>query len=412
MAGNVMKKPLNQLQNPEYPDIKAPPIRFRDSGKHWTVDVGQTLRDLEDFTQGYENAVLYQSKDWNKTNYGKSSFRQAVNHNFRPPLRTLEDIEPLSRLPRKPVVPRINPGGEDTYKAQNMTPSGVFGYLEDRVKPGEMDSGFYAPRDSIYDYIPHIMPDLQTKLPTHSAISFQESDFRPENFSHMASNLPVILENDPRRSTNGHAGFVGTYTRDGNDAPYQSENFELVNKLPQYSVDAGYEAPFKFGGGDSGLDIAGGNDINEYLVDRATPGAISSGFDGPGKGTPIEMTPTSVENALTNSRITHRLGIKSGIQHTNLSTNVSEMQPMTPQEYTKEKLSYSYTVPGTPMYRTNMAETAPKGIGRRVNGKIFVKPPRSYDHSSHPSTFQPAPIALKSDVMGGKIGNYKFGKKR
>ena len=78
-----MKKPLNQLQNPEYPDIKAPPTRFRSAGKHWTVDVGQALRDLEDFTQGYENAVLYQSKDWNKTNYGKSSFRQAANHNFR-----------------------------------------------------------------------------------------------------------------------------------------------------------------------------------------------------------------------------------------------------------------------------------------------------------------------------------------
>ena len=408
MAGNVMKKPLNQLQNPEYPDIKAPPTRFRSAGKHWTVDVGQALRDLEDFTQGYENAVLYQSKDWNKTNYGKSSFRQAVNHNFRPPLRTQEDIMPLSRLPRKPVIPRINPGGEDTYKAQNMTPTGIDSYLEDRVVPGQMDSGFYVPRDSIYDYIPTVMPDLQTKLPTHSAISFQESNFRPENFSLGENNLPVFLE-DARPSTNGHAGFVGPYTVDGRNAPYQSEDFVLVNNLPRHSADAGYEAPFKIGGGNSGLDIAGGNDINEYLIDRAMPGAISSGYEGLGKGTPVEMAPTTVDNAIVNNRLTHRLGLKSGVHYDNLSSNVAEMQPMTPQEYTKEKLSYSYTVPGTPSYRTNMAETAPKGIKRRIRGKIAVRP-SNYDHASHPSTFQPAPVALKSDVMSGKNGSYKFGR--
>src|SRR5271154_1968142 len=101
----TLKKPLNALDNPVYPDIRSTGPRFYDSGKHWTVDVGKTMSQVE-FQPGYlDYALLAQERDYNQRIYGKSSNKDVVNKAFRPPLITLEDTLPLNRIPRGAVVP-------------------------------------------------------------------------------------------------------------------------------------------------------------------------------------------------------------------------------------------------------------------------------------------------------------------
>ena len=176
IPGGGIKKPLNALENPIYPDIKATLPRFVWSKKHWTVDVGQTLRDKEDDVQRYENAVLSQARDYNETIYGKSSHRDFVNLNFRPPLLRREDILPLSRLPRENVVPHLNPGTDNEssgYLAKNVDLSGVAKTLTDRVKKGEWRPTYDMPLITD-DQREQILPDLQYNIPiTESSAGYQ-----------------------------------------------------------------------------------------------------------------------------------------------------------------------------------------------------------------------------------------------
>ena len=65
MPGNGLKKPLNMLQGPVYPDIRKAPPRFVWSRKHWNVDTGQTLKQVEDIPQFFDSTVLFQSRDYN-----------------------------------------------------------------------------------------------------------------------------------------------------------------------------------------------------------------------------------------------------------------------------------------------------------------------------------------------------------
>ena len=112
VLGNGIKKPLNMIENPVYPDIKKGPPRFVWSRKYWQVDPGATMRDTEPITQFIEPAVLAQSRDYNKTVYGQSSHKDIVNAAFRPPLLDYyEDIGPLNRIPAttKAIIPHINP---------------------------------------------------------------------------------------------------------------------------------------------------------------------------------------------------------------------------------------------------------------------------------------------------------------
>ena len=150
IPGGGIKRPLNTLENPTYPDIRRGPPRFRSAGKHWKVDVGATLMDQYANRQLTEGTLLIQSRDYNKTIYGQSSHRDVVNKNFRPPLLDpIKDFYPLSRLPRERVIPRLNPGtaGGSTsgFASQNMRPNGLEKYYEHRLKPGSMGVTHYAP---------------------------------------------------------------------------------------------------------------------------------------------------------------------------------------------------------------------------------------------------------------------------
>jgi hypothetical protein len=143
-----IKKPLNNLENPIYPDIKSRNgLRFVWSKKNWKA-TEEAVRELEDDTQRYEHAVLFQSRDYANQIYGVHSGRtQVVNKSFRPPLLTFEDNIALSRQPRKYVVPRINPGtGENlVYNTQIAQQDEIGGYITDRVKKGEIRPTFFAP---------------------------------------------------------------------------------------------------------------------------------------------------------------------------------------------------------------------------------------------------------------------------
>src|SRR6476659_9646204 len=101
IPGQGIKKPMNMMQAPIYPDIKKGPIEFKNSGKHWTVDVGQTLIDTESNTQLLGDSVLAVSYRDNIDKYGQSSYQEKITV-FRPPLQNYyEDFGPLTRLPTK-----------------------------------------------------------------------------------------------------------------------------------------------------------------------------------------------------------------------------------------------------------------------------------------------------------------------
>ena len=230
--GRGLKKPLNMLETPQYPDIKKGPPRFIWTKKHWMVDTGRTMAELEHVPQLQEAAVLYQSYDYNSQHaYGKRpTYTAVVNKEFRPPLIDREDIMPLSRIPRPTIIPHINPGGahpsgNNSFSDQNINIPDVGKYLTNRVKEGQIQPTFFCPIDAPVDN--SILPDLRTNMPSYSAgagfkfptisdrnmtpdLEFVDSgykQFHPEQFSGIT---PVTL-NAPNSS--GRENFVLDYTK-------------------------------------------------------------------------------------------------------------------------------------------------------------------------------------------------------
>jgi hypothetical protein len=275
-----MKKPMNMMEAPVYPNIRKGPPRFVWSKKHWTVDTGATMMSTEPFTQTtLGNAVLAQSRDYNKTIYGQSSHRDVVNAEFRPPLISYyEDVGPLTRVPTKieTLVPRINPttssqGGTSGYLAKNDRPSDIEKTLTDRVKRGEERPTFYAPYDIPQDN--SVLPDLSNKLPSVSLTSGWTFDYRntltPKEIElrEKLSAIPLKpglesilkitgksdLENYQAKNVlpriSGNSGMnIPIFTH-----PPQIETFEFDRKLPSISVDAGVNTPVHFSGDMEGI---------------------------------------------------------------------------------------------------------------------------------------------------------------
>jgi hypothetical protein len=173
IPGSGLKKPLNQLNNPIYPDIKKGPPRFKWTRKHWTVDEGRTQMQVEHIPQIQEAAVLVQSRDYNSQHaYGNfPKYNAFVNKEFRPPLIERDDILPLSRVPRPVIIPRSNPGtafaGGGAFAEQNISLPQMEGYLTDRVKEGVIRPTFFAPISMPEDN--SVLPDLELTLPSTSA---------------------------------------------------------------------------------------------------------------------------------------------------------------------------------------------------------------------------------------------------
>ena len=285
-----MKKPLNMLEGPVYPDIKQGPPRYQWSGKAWNVDVGKTLiSQSENIPQFVESAVLVQSRSYNSEHcYGKSSHRDYVNEEFRPPLLRQEDFVPLSRLPRDPVVPRINPGTDGTNTAfltQNERPSEVFSHLTDRIKDPYWRPSFYCPVDtSLYD---SVLPDLESKLPT-VAVS---SGF---NFPSMDDVQPRIERHIDyqKLQTPLDAGLYVPIEVNGCDA---REGMSLGYKNAMTSVSAGINAPY-----------TNGTTPIEYDLEYNNPQvSASSNASMPSCG---GMTPVDIELEYTNPQVSASSG--------------------------------------------------------------------------------------------------------
>jgi hypothetical protein len=172
IPGAGMKKPLNMLEGPVYPDIRQELPQFKWSRKHWKVDAGRTMLEMEKLPQFVEGGgVLVQSRDYNKQfAYGVSSHRDYVNETFRPPLLDRDDYLPLSRIPRPIVVPRINPGtafdDQTAFAYQNEKPSEIYAFMTDRIKDSQWRPTFFAPVDMPKDN--SVLPDLETTLPSYS----------------------------------------------------------------------------------------------------------------------------------------------------------------------------------------------------------------------------------------------------
>ena len=248
------KKPINQLENPIQPIILGELPRFRWSKKHWTVGP-EVIRDTENITQFIDDAVLTQSRDYNKTIYGQSSFAEKVNGGaFRPPpLSYYEDIGPLNRIPVTidAITPRINPGtagfdsGTSGFTSQTARDGDVYEHGPDNdrrnksltslVKSAAVRPTFYAP---FADTLQHIYPDLEVNMP---AISQTSGYVFPEG---IAATEPVVMElKDKRKAISVDAGYeIPMY-----QGISETEQIELKDKRKAISVDAGYDIPMHQG---------------------------------------------------------------------------------------------------------------------------------------------------------------------
>jgi len=372
IPGAGIKKALNQISGPIYPDIKQGPPRFVWSRKHWDVDVGATMRDTEPITQFYESAVLAQSRDYNsQTAYGKSSHKDIVNANFRPPLiDQYEDLGPLTRIPAttRAIIPHINPstvsdGGTSGYIAKNERASDIEGALSDRVSGGQWRPTFFAPIEVPMDN--SILPDLEAKLPSVSV--FSGCKF-PVNVGYDATqgmswaDVQSITMGD-KPSPLIDAGYTTKVRLDGESG---FENFTLGDNRPRVSASAGMNTPVR-------LDM----DTPIPILDDNRPHVSASA----GMNTPVRLdmdTPIPILNdnrpmvsADAGISTPVRLDMESPYETMELSTKIEQTPVMVlnpgsengyherqnmysrPDDYIQDKRpSYSYVIPGEePIYR-------------------------------------------------------------
>ena len=413
-----MKKPLNNIENPVYPDIKKGPPRFVWSRKHWDVDTGATIRNTEPYTQFIEPAILAQSRDYNKTVYGQSSHKDIVNAAFRPPLQSYyEDIGPLSRVPAtiETIIPHINPGtaghegGTSGYTARNQRISNVDKALTDRIKAGEWRPTFYAPIEVPLDN--SVLPDLEVKLPpisVHSGWNFPSYNTQETPNIDLGEEklqaIPIKTGFNSGVTIDGPRGIENYETYDNHprysvtagintpaemNAPIELENLELSRTLPEYSVSAGMNTPIEIHGETPILEL----DYNrpQYSADAGmnTPIEINTeapildlGYNRPqysadaGMNTPIEInaeTPTiELFTKLGETPIT--------VLHPGSENGYKTEVPMyfNEDEYIQENLPrVSYVVPSEePVFRTRNVETLKPHFRRKL------EPLKSYGNIS------------------------------
>jgi hypothetical protein len=263
IPGSGLKKPLNMMETPVFPDIRKAPPRFVDSGKAWKVSAGQVLLDTQDNTQFYSDAILPLSRNSNDYIYGVSSGKTVVNKAFRPPLRTMEDDLPLSRQPRPAIVPRLNPttttlAGNNRFETQNETKPDMQKYITDKVKDAYIRPTMYLPMSTPVDN--SVLPDLELKRPTASANSGART-VRIERFEFDVSELKQT-GSDKRGYQSQHAGYKCAATQDIDIA-----DIELDTKLPSTSFVPNATTPF------SPVDIeTKGRDVQLFTkLDFGTP---------------------------------------------------------------------------------------------------------------------------------------------
>lgn len=265
------KKPLNNLENPILPNIQQGPPKFGWSKKFWQVDTGKAMLENEHYPMLVEgNGVLIQSRDYNQSIYGISSHKDVVNLNFRPPPRTIDDVLPLSRQPRKRVVPTINPetAGMSTnaYTAKNEFPSELDAYIQDRIKGRNgIRPTYFLPVDLPIES--NVIPDLHVNMPVYSVsagynpqmqfnapLSDISIDFKklpisgesgvtvPLSLNPIESFTYVDLESRPKNIPQGalSSGVTPQYR-----SSIEPIEYDLDYKTPVTSISAGYTSNFQ-----------------------------------------------------------------------------------------------------------------------------------------------------------------------
>jgi hypothetical protein len=282
IPGSGIKKPLNQLEMPVYPDIKAQLPSFKSSGKHWTVDVGNTLLSTEANTSIYDGAILAKSYRDNIDGYGQSSHQEKITV-FRPPLRShYEDIGPLNRLPTKinAIVPRINPGttadggGTSAFRVNNQTQQDIAKYISDRITSESWQQTFFMPLDMPLDN--SILPNLETTLPSYSLSSGFESGLTVDAPRDIYYDNRAL--NEYRLHAYAVAGHQSNYNTPMHEQNENLENLELYDNRPKYSAFSGH-TPQTTIDGDFGLnDIS--LDTNLPLYSTSSGYQSQHTFDG------------------------------------------------------------------------------------------------------------------------------------
>ena len=160
----LLKKPLNVIEQPVGIFIQKQRPIFKDSGKSQQVNVSTIMRNQETNTQSYDHAVLAVSRSENQTRYGQRSYFGIVNKEFRPPLIDPEfDLMPLSRIPRPRTMARTNPGSSITYHTQNSSDLDVSSMIDDRRINASVRPNFGLRVEKPTDY--EITPDLEFNAP-------------------------------------------------------------------------------------------------------------------------------------------------------------------------------------------------------------------------------------------------------
>src|SRR5579862_2719683 len=241
IPGAGIKKPLNMLESPIYPDIKQAPPEFKWSKKYWVVDTGQTILDSETTGLPQSDAVLAKSYRDNIDKYGQDTYQEKITV-FRPPLQTAyEDFGPLNRLPTKvhKIIPRINPetasdsGGTVAYQTNNMVKQDVDSYIihESPKHISMWRSTYWMPIENPIDN--SVLPDLVMTIPEHSA----NSGF----FTNYTVNTPLTTGEEKiieKPKTSMHAGHANNYSSSFYNQT--STDFEFENNMPIAPIHTGH----------------------------------------------------------------------------------------------------------------------------------------------------------------------------
>lgn len=430
ISSQGIKKPMNQLNNPVFPDIKKAPPRFTWSRKHWNVDVGATMRDTEAITQFRENAVLAQARDYNQTVYGKSSFQDKIV-NFRPPLLDpIEDFFPANRIPvtSRAITPRINPttasdAGTSGYLAKNERISDIESHLTDRLKHGEWRPTFYCPIEVPQDN--SILPDLEMTIPSVSA----SAGFKYQTIDAPAQEVHLSHEQfDPQMD----AGFEFTFRKNGESG---LENITLYDNRPSVSASSGITTDLTIDGDLSGLhntdlhlnrpdvSVTAGTNTPMQAINIETPigeldykrpqAAVSAGMNTPYEinGDMSQHSDINLETQLTAPLNIGNPGSEHGYQsEVNLTRD--------PNEYIMDKRpSYSYQVHS----ETETGYRARNEMSYQPGFHTPLQPEKSYGQIAQSGGYYPRkgiemPRKMTLRGAGGwantpKIKNYSFGRR-
>ncbi|HSA76205.1 MAG TPA: hypothetical protein VLE02_01550 [Nitrosarchaeum sp.] len=332
IPGGGIKKPLNQLENPVYPAIQKAVPRFRWTKKHWTVG-SEVLKNTEHLTQFYENAVLAQPRDYNKTIYGQSSHRDIVNANFRPPLiDPITDIYPLSRIPVKieTIIPNINPGtanfdiGSSAYASKNEYINNTDKAMTDRIKSGESRPSFFFPLDLPEDN--SRLPDLDYNIPQISANSGYsgisiDAPIKEVELNHTGYSIPMDSGSQYETLLTPSSGL---------------EDVQLEYTRPQVSASSGMNTPIY-------TMVSVGNENLELGYNRPMISACS-GYTTNFTNDDLNM---NTDKYITNKRSDVMMNTVPSYE--NFTTKLDEPQNI--KKYIKKKIETSYYVPPNSTYK-------------------------------------------------------------